>query len=96
MVVLRMAAMKAVKRQMEGCLGSALSGGKIPGRGGNGLDDEGKQQMGMKPGSSKLGVFGGQIGEIEDRLHPLECEFDLPTRGIELLQGCSWNCGFRQ
>ena len=93
---LRIAAMKAVRRQIEGCLGLLGSGGKIPLRGCDGVDEESEEQMGVEPGSGEVGVLGRQAVEIEDRLHALEGEFDLPADGIEVFERGCGNLGFAQ
>ena len=73
------------------------------GLGGNGIrsgadviGQKSQQQMCIEPGACQLRIFDGKLGHVENGLHALEGQFNLPAHGIEVLEAFGGSLFVRQ
>ena len=64
--------------------------GKVAGLDEFGVDEQREEQMSMQPSRSERLAFGGQSIDVQQRLHALESEFDLPAHTIQRRQAIRW------
>ena len=65
------------------CAVAARRGGRVQEILDHVIDEQGSDEVSIKPGSGKLGFLRGQPVKAQEALQALEREFDLPTQAIK-------------